>query len=131
MKPSAILEAIMLAISTFNSLRRDCLLLIHVSRLFILAFEKISSLLSIPTHKKTLTNWNIIIFDNCGNVRCDKITTTVHHTRYNMLLCIYNDVITTNICTTYYIPFLRVLYFVHTSMLTWFGSDRPGSVRLK
>ena len=61
MKPSAILEAIMLAISTFNSLFRDCLLLVHVSRLFILAFEQIDSLLSIPTHMKTLTNWNIII----------------------------------------------------------------------
>ena len=38
-KPSAILEAITLAISTFNSLRRDHLLLVCVSGLFILAFE--------------------------------------------------------------------------------------------
>ena len=41
---------------------------------------------------KTLTNWNIIIVDirNCSNVRCDKIT-TVNHTRYNMLLYIYQE----------------------------------------
>ena len=42
----------MLAISTFNSLCRDRLLLTHVSRLFILAFKKITSLLSILTHMK-------------------------------------------------------------------------------
>ena len=37
---------------------------------------------------KTLTNWNIIIVDNCSNVGCDKIT-TVNHTRYNVLLYNY------------------------------------------
>ena len=44
---------------TLNSLCRDCLLLICVSRLFVLAFKKITSLLSIPTHMKTLTNWKL------------------------------------------------------------------------
>ena len=34
---------------------------------------------------KTLTFWNIIIVDNCSNVQCDKITTTVNHTRYSVL----------------------------------------------
>ena len=61
MKPSAILEAIMLAIITFNSLCRDRLLLIRVSRLFILA----------PTHMKTLTNQDIIIVDNTTVVMLD------------------------------------------------------------
>ena len=41
---------------------------------------------------KTLTNWNIIIVDNCSNVGCDKITTTVNHTRYNVLLYNYKHV---------------------------------------
>ena len=60
---------------------------------------------------KTLTNWNIIIVDNCSNVQCDKITITVNHTRYNMLLYIKNHMITTNMCTTYYIPLSKSLTY--------------------
>ena len=54
---------------------------------------------------KTLINWNIIIVDNCNNVGCDKITAVVNHTRYNVVLYIYNQVIIANMCTTYYILF--------------------------
>ena len=65
---------------------------------------------------KILTNWNIIIVDNCSNVRCEKITTTVNHARHNVLLYIYNHVITTNMCTTYYIPL-----FQWGSAINWLG----------
>ena len=58
---------------------------------------------------KTLTNWNIIIADNCSNVGYDKFTATVNHTRYNVLLNIYNHMITTNMCTTNYIPLSKSL----------------------
>ena len=76
----------MLVISTFDSPCRDHLLFICVSRLFILAFKYITSLFRYTNSHKTLTNWNIIIVDNCSNVGCDKITTAVNHTRYNVLL---------------------------------------------
>ena len=69
-----------------------------------LKFILLPQLIATVTHMKTLTNWNINIVDNCSNVGCDKIT-TVNHTRYNVLLYIYNHVKITNICTTYYISF--------------------------
>ena len=58
---------------------------------------------------KTLTNWNIIIVGNCSNVQYDKVTTTVNHTRYNMLLYIYNHVITKTCVQPTTSPILRVL----------------------
>ena len=59
---------------------------------------------------KTLTNWNIIIVDNCSNVGCDKITLynnckSHKAQRVTLYLKSQNHVITTNMCTTYYVPF--------------------------
>ena len=89
--------------------------------------EIATSLLSISTHMKTLrTNWNIIIVDNWSNVWCDKITTTINHTRYKVLLYVYlksqNHMITT-MCTTYYIPLSKSLRYssgISNYLVRWY-----------